>query len=274
MKYTVSTLAFSALLAHASFGQAMVPGADNFSDGILVGNWGATPSSNMAATSQTFGGNPFVEFSNPTGASGFQYLNWLAQPNNLNDFSVSIGVSNFTTTANPGEFSNVGLEIYDASVDASGTDEYVSFYLSRYYFSSSFPSSVDTQAIGADTGGAAGGFAFASDFNASNFLLIDFVAADQNFLLSYDSGSGLMPLTSFNIDGNLGADVSTIFDWGMAPGDPFDLNLFGASNIAIATGSQLLNADNFTVTGIPEPGMLAPLLGLGAILAVFVRRRR
>ena len=260
------------LLSGSAFGAASIPGSDIFtgasSSGIDSSNWStASQAGTMAVQGATFAGNEFAEFY----GSGYQYMTWLDAPTNANDFSLSVGVTNFATTrgnvTGTGQYSNVGIEIYGGTLSES-----LSYYVSAYYWDFGGFASHDTHAIGADSNGA-GTLNFASLFGDSNYLTVDFAAATQTFTLSYDTGSGKTAFVSYNIDGGVSNPTATqIFDYGMSAGDAFEINLFASTNLDLTQNFQTVTVDNFSI--VPEPGTYALFFGIFATAAVVFYRRR
>ena len=269
----IANIALTGLLLTGSLSAASIPGSDNFTGsstgGIATTNWStAAQSGTMAVQGATFAGNEFAEFY----GSGFQYMTWLDSPTNSQDFSLSVGVTNTATTwgnvTATGQYSNVGIEIYGGSLTDS-----LSFYVSAYYYDLGGFASHDTHATGSDSSGA-GTLNFASLFGDSNFLTIDFAAATQTFTLSYDTGSGKTAFVSYNIDGGVSNSIaSQTFDYDMAAGDAFEINLFASTNLNLTQGFQTVTADNFSI--VPEPATYSLLFGIFATaFVVFCRRRK
>ena len=274
MKFTHYTLTtfISAFFSGTALFAATIPGSDLFTgastSGIDSTSWDtSSQSGTMAVQGATFGGNEFAEFY----GSGYQYMTWQKSPTNSNDFSVSVGVTNFATTwgnvTGTGQYSNVGIEIYGGSLSES-----LSYYVSAYYYDLGGFASQDTHAIGSDSN-ASGSLNFASLFGDSNYLTVDFSAATQTFTLSYDTGAGKTAFVSYNIDGGASNSTATqTFDYGMSAGDSFEINLFASTNLSLTQNFQTVTADNFSI--VPEPGTYALFFGIFATAAVVFYRRR
>lgn len=272
IKYITYLTLIGTFFSGSAFGAASIPGTDLFTgastSGIDSTNWStAAQSGTMAVQGATFGGNEFAEFY----GSGYQYMTWLDAPTNSDDFSVSVGVTNTATTwgnvTGTGQYSNVGIEIYGGSFSES-----LSYYVSAYYYDLGGFASHDTHATGSDSS-ASGALNFASLFGDNNYLTIDFAAATQTFTLSYDTGSGKTAFVSYNIDGGASNSSATqTFDYGMAAGDTFEINLFASTNLSLTQNFQTVTADNFSI--VPEPGTYALFFGIFATAAVVFYRRR
>jgi hypothetical protein len=86
-------------------------------------------------------------------------------------------------------------------------------------------------------------------------------STDHNLSFDIDTLSG--DISNINLNGEMQPDVDTT----LFAADVNEVGFFASSN----AGGTLATFDDFTVTGIPEPGSIV-LLGLGGMLAV--RRRR
>jgi hypothetical protein len=256
---------------------AQLSGSENF-NAALGGNWGSVISANTGTGSGGLAqGSNVLNFTATIGAgngNATQTLPWTLNSGVTNaDWSVTLAVNNAWTLASTQERVDIGLVVWNS---ADSTD-YVRLLLQKSDFSGTggpanrnvFHSNVGNNGSTLFVGDSAGGI------GSSGTIGISYNGASQVFSTFYDVGSGWTQIGSFGVAGSGGTTGNTT--WGSL--SAFSVGIVGVAINNTGAGmtvSSGLTADNFALsaTAIPEPSTYAALLGLGAIGAAWVRRRR
>lgn len=286
---TIASLLFLGL-SHSVFGQLYTT---NF-DGGLPTDLVPVPSteSDMTFKADNNGaGEQFVNFYTSAVPSDFDrvFLNYAGStpltPSNTQDFAVSLFTQNFAgtnfetapgsgiftpgLTSAVGALAQVGLNINNAADLSDGYN----LYNGAYSLGNGFAGSDIIFSDGTN-------FTQPLNFASSATILAQFSAATQTFTFSYatDAVPSFSSFATLKIDGGpASSGTDFVQDWEMASGGLFDINIYAGSNVLIAdqtTGLGFLNADTFTLDVVPEPSAYAAIVGLLALSAVMIRRRR
>ena len=278
MNYKLITLYIFLGLAHSVYGQ---PYTADFTGGYVDDAFSEVNTSGTSfvlKNPDSYGGQEFLNYHTAGVApTGFEqvFLNYRGSspttPNNSQDFSVSLDVSNYAVsgglTATANSMAQIGLSIYDA--DFADTFK---LYNGAYSFNGAASSDI----IFYDNTN----FSQAFNFSSAATLLTQFSAATQTFTFSFatPANASFQSFATLNINGT-GTTSGNNFveDWDMASGTSFDINIYAGSNVAIvdaSAGFGYMNADNFSLNVVPEPSAFAALLGVFTMAAVILRRRR
>jgi hypothetical protein len=246
-------------------------------DPLVFAEFNASGPSFDLKNPDTFSGDDFLNYYTTTAPTGFErvFLNYQGAapltPTNLQDFSLSIDVSNFAASqaTTVGDLAQIGFNINNAANLATG----FSLYNGAYFFPG-FGGSSDAIFFDGIN------FAQPSDFSPSMTLGVTFSAATQTFTFSRASSAtsaAFVPFATLNIDNTaIASTTDFVADWAMAPGDFFDINIFAGSNIPLPdqlAGNGFMNADNFFIDVVPEPSAYGLLFGLAAVGFLALRRR-
>lgn len=264
----IFTLFLTLLAANTLFAVATIPGDDPFlnTSGSVFGtafdasSW-ISYSSN--STPAYIASGDYVEFY----GEGLHTTTWNAFPSYNQDFSVSLGVSNFHTSTTGG-FANLGLRIYDSD---GGYGDFLSNIIGSYTFGGTTAS----RDIMSHTS-ASGLYTNAFQFAQSATLLVDYDASSKTFALgySYDGGVNSTYFRTVNIDGGTSnSTANETLSWGMSDSSVFEVAMFMESDSSAPTaGSLLATADNFSI--VPEPSTYALISGMFVLAFIALRKNR
>lgn len=259
LRSLASLFAITVALSPALLAQVFV-GSDNFDSG-LTSKWDYTFQLNGATDgSLTFTGTRLEYTTSVGGSTANYYRLWnsdgTANPSVTPTSFTTSWVMQFTATnmlANPGgsNYANIGLQVTDDG------NEYFALML----------------------GSTSSGFNIRSEGTGTTATVLSTSdSSDVVLRLAWNAGTQVLS-ASYSTDGNSFNSVSNfnpITGWTSATKDDgFNFGVFGTSVLSSGTiASNIVYADNFSVSAVPEPSTYAAIAGVMALGVAAWRRRR
>ena len=265
----LSTLA----IANTTFAIATIPGSDPFTNtsgstlGTFLNSSGDWYTESSTGTPAYITAGNYVEFY----GSGTHSATWNAFPSYNQDFTVSLGVSNYYFPLGRDGFADVGIRIFDS--DETYFDHISNGIGSYQYYSEEVDEYMPSRDIMTHNG-TTSTYTHSNQFVQAATLIFDYDSSLKTFSAGYSYTGG--PVTYFdtiNIDGGVSnPQANQSLSWGMTDISVFEVSIAMVSNEGPALGSLHTTVDNFSI--VPEPSTYALITGLIAFCFIAYCRKK